>query len=146
MSENHKGNVINLSDYYKDVCGGQKTVEVSDEVLECLKACKREENKLAMRDYRHLAPFGLDEVQTGEIFGAFEESAEDTYFTNVQSDELYAAMRTLKPEVARRFYLHHAVGMTMRAIAEQEGVSPTAVSKSIKRAAEKLRELLTDNN
>lgn len=139
-----KGNLIRLSDFYKDYCGTPEYVEVSDEVLTFLIESKREEQKIRMRDYRHLAACGFDEIEAAVCAGVYVDSAEDIFFEKYQKEEIYAIFRKLKPEVFRRFYLYYAVGLTIQQVAEAEGISHTAVSKSVKKAKAELKKLLCD--
>ena len=140
------GNLIRLSDIYQNPCGTEEFVEVSDEVMLFLAECRKKEYRDYSRDYRNVAPISFTERELGEVYHVFSPGADESYFTKLLSDELYAAMRQLKPEAARRFYLYHAEGLTMKRIAEVEGVSQYAVSKSIKRATLQLRRLLCNTD
>lgn len=139
-------NYIRISDFYTENCLGQEYVEVSDEVLTYLTDKKREENKIKMRDYRNLAAFGLEEDKAADLCGIYEQSAEEKYYSNLKTTELYEAMDKLKPVFRKRFYLYYAVGLTMKQIAELEGVDHSTVQKSLKSTALKLRELLCNGD
>ncbi|MCH5200572.1 MAG: hypothetical protein J1F60_06385 [Oscillospiraceae bacterium] len=71
-------NLIRISDFYKKNCSEQKYSIVNDNVLTYLINKKREEKKKELRDYRNLAPFGLDETYLAELCGVYVESAEDS--------------------------------------------------------------------
>lgn len=146
VKSDNGNNLIKITDFYAHNCTEQEYVEVNDEVLEFLVQKKREEKKLEMRDYRHLAPFGFDEIETAEMHSIYEKSAEDSYFAELQSMELYEAMGKLKLVFRRRFYLYHVDGLTMEEIAKMEGVSRIAISKSLKKTAEELRRLLCNSD
>ena len=139
-------NRIKISDFYTGDCLEQEYVEVSDVVLTYLTDKKREENKIEMRDYRYLAAFGLEEEKVAKICVKYEQSTEEKYYENLRTTELYEAMDKLKPVCRKRFYLYYAVGLTMKQIAELEGVDHSTVQKSLKSTALKLRELLCNGD
>ena len=139
-------NYIRISDFYTENCLEQEYVEVSDEVLTYLTDKKREENKIKMRDYRNLAAFGFEEDKVADLCGIYEQSAEEQYYSNLKITELYEAMKKLKPVFCKRFYLYYAVGLTMKQIAELEGVDHSTIQKSLKSTALKLRELLCNDD
>lgn len=139
-------NVIRISDYYIRNCSEQECVTVSDEVLEYLISARREERAQRQRDYRHLAPFGLDEVYLAELCGIFDKSAEECFFDDQISQKLRQALNEIDPIFRRRFYFYHVVGMTMEEIGKLEGVSHSAISKSLGKIAEQLRELLMNKS
>lgn len=70
------------------------------------------------------------------------KSPEDCFFEKLREAELHAELITklknlsqrLNAAQFRRYYLHVVVGMSQRKIAKLEGVSPVAVSKSIRKA------------
>lgn len=135
-------NVIRISDYYPQSCSEQEYITVSDEVLAYLSNKKREEQKKRQRDYRHLALFGLDEVYLAELCGIFCKSSEECFFDKQISQKLSQALNEINPTFRRRFYLYHVVGITMEKIGELEGVSHSAISKSIGKTAKQLKEIL----
>ena len=69
-------------------------------------------------------------------------SPEVCFFEKLRQAELHAELtaklkklsQQLTAAQLRRYYLHVAVGMSQRKIAKLEGVSPVAVSKSIRKA------------
>lgn len=136
-------NLIRVSDFYKKNCSEQKYLIVKDDVLTYLINKKREEKKREQRDYRNLVPFGLDETYLGELCGIYVKSAEDSFMDMEASRMLRNAMREVNPAFGRRFYLYYAVGMTMDKIGELDGVSHSAVSRSIKKTSDQLKELLS---
>lgn len=140
------GNLIRLSDIYKNPCGSDEYVEVSDEILMFLIECQKREYRDYSSNYRHIAPINFNEDELGAVYHAFEQGADECFFIKLQSDELYSALQQIKPEFAKRFYLYHAVGMTMEQIAGIEGVSRNAVSKSVRKAALLLRQLMCNSD
>ncbi len=144
--ETPKKHLIRLSDLYPNPCGIEEYVEVSNEIMLYLEECRRTAYRDYSRDYRNLIPSSFDEITLGELHHVFEQGADECYFIKLQSQELYAAMNKIRPEFARRFYLYHAVGMTMKEIADGEGISLNAVSKSLKIAALQLRRLLCNSD
>ena len=139
-------NVIRISDYYIRNCSEQECVTVSDEVLEYLISARREERAQRQRDYRHLAPFGLDEVYLAELCGISDKSAEECFFDDQISQKLHQALNEIDLIFRRRFYFYHVVGMTMEEIGKPEGVSHSAISKSLGKSAEQLRKLLMNKS
>ncbi len=138
------GNLIRVADYYPNPCGTEEYVEVSDAVLEYLAKCQSCSYREHSSDTRNIHPFAFDETLTGEVYGIFEQGADEAYWKRIQAYLLYAAMQKISPQKARRFYLYYAVNLTAKEIAAMEGVSKMAVSKSIRTTRKRLRRLLSE--
>lgn len=142
-NDNTKRKVI-LSEKYGFNCSEQRTVEVSEEILQAFEDFRREENRYKMNAYRHQVPFGFCEVEAAEIGGKIFQSAEDEFYENIRNERLYSAIRQLSEANQRRFLLYVAEDMTLEEIAKLEGVSINAVAKSIRYSKRTLKKLLTD--
>lgn len=101
---------------------------------------------LAGRDLYHYVsldtPISEEESHTtlGELIG----SQADDYDTVDKRLDLIAAMSCLKPEEQQVLLLVFEEGLPQRSIAEQLGVSQMSISRIQKRAIDKLKEFLTE--
>ncbi|HHX57784.1 MAG TPA: sigma-70 family RNA polymerase sigma factor [Clostridiales bacterium] len=121
-------------------------MEVSEETVDYLIEMKRIDKKVETREYRALVSFGYDDVHTAECCGVSSPATDEVFFEKMENKELYLALEKLNPSMSRRFYLYSVYGFTLERIGEMEGVSHTAVFKSIRRTAKLLRKYLSENN
>lgn len=130
---------INLRDLYPDVYKTDLFVEVSEEVLEIIRAAERAEAAYDRRMYRYKAQYSLDcdngienaillKPQTPEM--ALEEKQ--------LREQLYAAVMSLPDKQAKRIYARYYLGMRVSEIAAMEGVDPSRVRDSIRRGLKQL--------
>lgn len=144
MPKTSKGNLIRLSDFYKDYCGTPEYVEVSDEVLTFLIESKREEKKIQMRDYRHLASFSFKEKEMAEISGVYEPSTEEILMKAYIFSALHEAIDSLNPTSRRRIILYYFDNLSIKCIAQIEGVTPAAIRQNLEVSISILRKKLSD--
>ena len=67
---------------------------------------------------------------------------EEEVMRHIQNEELYKAMRSIPRKQAERIYAYYFMDMTLDEIAAAEGVSKSAVRKSIMLGKQKLKEIL----
>ncbi len=70
------------------------------------------------------------------------KSLEDSTFDSLQNEQLRLAIQSLPDNQRKRFVLHHEFGFTYEQIADLEGRKRSAICESVKRAEEKVREIL----
>ena len=130
---------INLRDLYPDVYKTDLFEEVTEEVLETIRAAERAEAAYDRRMYRYKAQYSLDcdngienaillRPQTPEM--ALEEKQ--------LREQLYAAVMALPDKQAKRIYARYYLGMRVSEIAAMEGVDPSRVRDSIRRGLKQL--------
>ena len=121
-------NLVKLDSVYTNNCSQQDVVEVEDSVLsEMIKSQKEEYNyERWHRDRIDYAEF--NEVTIGEVYGIHEESFEDYVLDNMWLEEL---LGEFGEKSFNRAKLAITKGLSARAIAEMEGVSHSAVNKSL---------------
>ncbi len=104
---------------------------------------KRNEDKHKKRAKRTEDIYGYVDGET-EIFHkelVVEEQFED-FITSIQIDSIYKAAEML-PEIQKeRFFMYYIYGMSKRKIAEMQGVSHTAVSRSLELAVQTIKSML----
>ena len=121
-------NLVTLATVYDTNCSQQKVIEIDDRVLSEMIKSKKEDNNYErwQRDRIDCAEF--NEVTIGEVYGIREESFEDAVLENIWLEEL---LRECGEKSFNRAKLAITKGLSARAIAEMEGVSHSAVSKSL---------------
>ena len=124
---------INLRDFYP-WCKEDTFVEITDEMLEAMKAADRQEFTYKRRTYRYKAHYNSIEneciikPETPEEIGIREETEE---ILSITIGELTEAQQ-------RRLKLHFFDGIRYRQIARMEGVTDGSISNSIESALKKL--------
>ena len=128
-----------IKDLYPDVYKNDHFVEVTEDVLETIRAAERAEAAYDRRMYRYKAHYSLD----------CDNGIENAILTKPQTPEmlleekqlrekLYAAVMALPEKQAKRIYARYYLGMTVNEIAEVEGVDPSRVRDSIRRGLKQL--------
>ena len=122
-------NLLVLSSVYQHNCSDQKTVIVDDEVLEVFQQTCRDQERERSRKRRHGSNIYLGENENfdatlGLITNAPDEVAEDKLY-------LEYIKRFFDDKVYNRGIMYYLQGMTQSEIADIEGVSATAIHKSI---------------
>ena len=112
---------INLRELYPDVYTTDFFVDVTEEVMETIRAAERAEAAYERKMYRYKA-------QTPEML------LEEKQF----QEQVYAAVMKLPEKQAKRIYARYYLGMTVNEIAEVEGVDPSRVRDSIRRGLKQL--------
>ena len=127
----------NVGIIYKLTNGKQIYLDVSIEVKELLEQTDRQIRSQGRRDRRHLNFAGS--VNELEILPT--QPQEDVADLVIRMDgykQLHSAIEKLPEVQRRRLSLYYFEGLNFSRIAELEGVNPSAVGKSVKRAIEKL--------
>lgn len=131
---------INVKELYKAPVGSLEYVEVTKEVYELLTTTfPKEEHAQKMRDLRHLSMTGYTEGETEELLCVISKELEETVLKKIEIEELRRAIQSLSKIQKERIYLYFFEGMTVRKIAEYQGVNRNAVWKSIQNALVKIR-------
>lgn len=109
---------VNLRDLYPDVYKNDHFVEVTEDVLEAIRAAERAEAAYDRKMYRYKAYYSLD---------------------NDNGIENAVLMKPQMPEKqAKRIYARYYLGMRVSEIAVAEGVDPSRVRDSIRRGLKQL--------
>ncbi len=130
---------INLRELYPDAYTTDFFVNVTEDVLETIRASERAEAAYERKMYRYKAQYSLD----------CENGIENTVLTKPQTPEMvleekqlqkqaYATVMKLPEKQAKRIYARHYLCMTVNEIAAVEGVDPSRVRDSIRRGLKKL--------
>ena len=122
---------INLRELYPDVYTTDFFVDVTEEVMETIRAAERAEAAYERKMYRYKAQYSLD----------CENGIENAVLLKPQTpdqEQVYAAVMKLPEKQAKRIYARYYLGMTVNEIAEVEGVDPSRVRDSIRRGLKQL--------
>ncbi len=114
--------------------------EVSDEMLEAIRAADRQEATYARRARRYKAYYSLDSEGWGENHCvSAPPTPEEIYERKQKTQRICAALQTLTPTQRRRICNYFGEEMTYRQMARREGVCPASVCNSVVGALKKLR-------
>lgn len=123
---------IRVKDFYKDAIGETEYTYVTREVYEALtETFRKEAHAQQMRDLRHISKEGYTEGATEELAFDSAESLEDMVIRQMELETLQKAMQSLTDAQKERLHLYFFEGLTIREIAERQGVNRNAVWKSI---------------
>lgn len=130
---------INLKDFYY-WCKEDVFVEITEEMLEAMKAADRQEAAYRRRTYYHKAQYSLD-CHDGMENNVLHHSPspEEIYMSEEATRELFTAIGQLTETQQRRLIAYYFEGMNFSQIADAEGVSPGSVAQSVKAALKKLK-------
>lgn len=131
---------INLRELYPDAYTTDFFVNVTEDVLETIRASERAEAAYERKMYRYKAQYSLD----------CENGIENAVLTKPQTPEMvleekqlqkqvYATVMKLPEKQAKRIYARYYLCMTVNEIAAVEGVDPSRVRDSIRRGLKKLK-------
>ena len=137
---------INLRELYPDVYTTDFFVDVTEKVMETIRAAERAEAAYERKMYRYKAQYSLDcengienavllKPQTPEMLLEEKQFQEQVYAAVMK---LHAAVMKLPEKQAKRIYARYYLGMTVNEIAEVEGVDPSRVRDSIRRGLKQL--------
>jgi RNA polymerase sigma factor (sigma-70 family) len=130
---------INLRELYPDVYTMDFYVEVTEEVLETIRAAERAEAAYDRRMYRYKAHYSLDCDNGIENAILLKPQTPEMLLEEKQlREQLYAAVMALPEKQAKRIYARYYLGMTTNEIAQAEGVDPSRVRDSIRRGLKQL--------
>ena len=133
---------INLRELYPDVYTTDFLVDVTEEVMEAIRAAERAEAAYDRRMYRYKAHYSLDCDNGIENAVLLKPQTPEEVMEDKQlRDQLYAAVMTLPDKQAKRIYAQFYLGMTPIEIAKAEKVDVSRVRDSIRRGLKNLSKL-----
>ena len=130
---------INLRELYPDVYTTDFFVDVTEEVMETIRAAERAEAAYERKMYRYKAQYSLDCENGIENAVLLKPQMPEMLLEEKQlQEQVYAAVMRLPEKQAKRIYARYYLGMTVNEIAEVEGVDPSRVRDSIRRGLKQL--------
>lgn len=136
---------INLRDFYYWYTHDE-FIEVPDKVAEELFAGRRCEKSHRQRMKRNKSQYSLDAGDGIENVAIYTTlSPHEVYELTLKRCRLCRALNSLPETQGRRIDAHYILGMSQKAIAEAEGVSLNAVSVSIQRGLQAMRNYYKNN-
>ena len=130
---------INLRELYPNVYTTDFFVDVTEEVMEAIRAAERAEAAYDRRMYRYKAHYSLDCDNGIENAVLLKPQTPEMVLEEKQfQEQVYAAVMKLPEKQAKRIYARYYLGMTVNEIAEVEGVDPSRVRDSIRRGLKQL--------
>ena len=124
---------VNLRDLYPDVYKNDHFVEVTEDVLETIRAA------YDRRMYRYKAHYSLDCDNGIENAILMKPQTPEMFLEEKQlREQLYAAVMALPEKQAKRIYARYYLGMRVSEIAVAEGVDSSRVRDSIRRGLKQL--------
>ena len=119
---------VNLRDLYPDVYKNDHFVEVTEDVLETIRAAERAEAAYDRRMYRYKAHYSLDCDNGIENAVLLKPQTPEMVLEEKQfQEQVYAAVMKLPEKQAKRIYARYYLGMTVNEIADCWHTSPFAV-------------------
>ena len=117
---------INLRELYPDVYTTDFFVDVTEEVMETIRAAERAEAAYERKMYRYKAQYSLDCENGIENAVLLKPQTPEMLLEEKQlQEQVYAAVMRLPEKQAKRIYARYYLGMTVNEIAEVEGVDPS---------------------
>ena len=130
---------INLRELYPNVYTTDFFVDVTEEVMETIRAAERAEAAYDRRMYRYKAQYSLDCENGIENAVLLKPQTPEMLLEEKQlREQLYAAVMALPEKQAKRIYARYYLGMRVSEIAVAEGVDSSRVSDSIRRGLKQL--------
>ena len=130
---------INLRELYPDVYATDFFVDVTEEVMETIRAAERAEAAYERKMYRYKAQYSLDCENGIENAVLLKPQTPEMVLEEKQfREQVYATVMKLPEKQAKRIYARYYLGMTVNEIAEVEGVDPSRVRDSIRRGLKQL--------
>ena len=130
---------INLRELYPDVYTTDFFVDVTEEVMETIRAAERAGAAYERKMYRYKAYYSLDCDNGIENAILMKPQTPEMVLEEKQfQEQVYAAVMKLPEKHAKRIYARYYLGMTVNEIAEVEGVAPSRVRDSIRRGLKQL--------
>ncbi len=124
---------INLRELYPNVYTTDFFVDVTEEVMETIRAAERAEAAYERKMYRYKAQYSLDCENGIENAVLLKPQTPEMLLEEKQfQEQVYAAVMKLPEKQAKRIYARYYLGMTVNEIAEVEGVDPSRVRDSIR--------------
>ena len=120
-------------------------VEVTEDVLETIRAAERAEAAYDRRMYRYKAHYSLDCDNGIENAILLKPQTPEMLLEEKQlREQLYAAVMALPEKQAKRIYARYYLGMSVSEIAAAEDVDPSRVRDSIRRGLKQLAKYFQD--
>ena len=114
-------------------------VDVTEEVMETIRAAERAEAAYERKMYRYKAQYSLDCENGIENAVLLKPQTPEMLLEEKQlQEQVYAAVMRLPEKQAKRIYARYYLGMMVNEIAEVEGVDPSRVRDSIRRGLKQL--------
>ena len=130
---------INLRELYPNVYTTDFFVDVTEEVMETIRAAERAEAAYERKMYRYKAYYSLDCDNGIENAILMKPQTPEMLLEEKQlREQLYAAVMALPEKQAKRIYARYYLGMRVSEIAVAEGVDPSRVRDSIRRGLKQL--------
>lgn len=130
---------VNLRDLYPDVYKTDHFIEVTEDVLETIRAAERAEATYDRRMYRYKAHYSLDCDNGIENALLMKPQTPEMLLEEKQlREQLYAAVMALPEKQAKRIYARYYLSMRVSEIAIAEDVDPSRVRDSIRRGLKQL--------
>ena len=130
---------INLKDFYYWYTQDQ-FIEVTEEVAEVLRASVRYEAAYQRRLTRHKAQYSLDCEDGIEYSSCLHEPTPQELLERMELFiRLWNALNSLPEIQGRRIDAHIILGISIKEIAEADGVHEESVRQSIKRGLERMK-------
>ena len=130
---------INLRELYPDVYTTDFFVDVTEEVMETIRAAERAEAAYERKLYRYKAYYSLDCDNGIENAILMKPQTPEMLLEEKQlREQLYAAVMALPEKQAKRIHTRYYLGMRVSEIAVAEGVDPSRVRDSIRRGLKQL--------
>ena len=130
---------VNLRELCPDVYKTDHFVEVTEDVLETIRAAERAEAAYDRRMYRYKAYYSLDCDNGIENAILMKPQTPEMLLEEMQlREQLYAAVMALPEKQAKRIYARYYLGMRVSEIAVAEGVDPSRIRDSIRRGLKQL--------
>ena len=130
---------VNLRDLYPDVYKTDYFVEVTEDVLETIRAAERAEAAYDRRMLRYKEYYSLDCDNGIENAILLKPPTPEMLLEEKQlREQLYAAVMALPEKQAKRIYAQYYLGMRVSEIAAAEGVDQSRVRASIRRGLKQL--------
>ena len=136
---------INLRELYY-WCKEDIFVDVTEEMLEAMKAADRQQKAYKRRTNRYKAYYSLDRNDGIEKLAIHRMHSPEVICINKEAKrELLANIRMLSEIQQRRLHAYYFSDLNYRQIAEYEGVSQGSVCSSVRSALKNLKKLITNN-
>ncbi len=143
--QTENGFLIKPAEFYDDYSGAEQEVEVSKEVYDCMMTAYYQMKQYYQQFDRH-QPMEFDEAVTGAVFHTTAPSAEVICFEHLQSEAMVELLRMLDADVARIIYLRFVEELTLREIAESEGMPISRVWRIIQKGLSELRKIIVNSD
>ena len=130
---------INLRELYPDVYPTDFFIDVTEEVMETIRAAERAETAYERKMYRYKAQYSLDCENGIENAVLLKPQTPEMLLEEKQlREQIYIAVMALPEKQAKRIYARYYLGMRVSEIAVAEDVDPSRVRDSIRRGLKQL--------